>query len=135
MNPEEEEKKREEGAHIMAWATVASDLHQLGQCTVRGYHRLGSRRDRHRAHGLSRALGVAHAPEQLHLSGPALIGKAIVAILTEDEMIQERDAQQLSSFAQPLGQDPIFLAAALHLPTDGYGHTARRAAFIQRSRA
>jgi hypothetical protein len=41
--------------------------------------------------------------------GPALIGKAIVALLTEDEMIQERDAQQFPGFAQPLGQDAIFL--------------------------
>jgi len=42
-------------------------------------------------------------------SRPALIGKAIVALLLEKAMIQECDAQQFPGFAQALGEEVIFL--------------------------
>ena len=42
-------------------------------------------------------------------AGPALIGEA-VRTLSEDEMVEECDAQQLSGVSQPLRQGEIFPA-------------------------
>ena len=44
------------------------------------------------------------------LTGPALIGEAIVALVGEDEMIQEHDAEQLGSLPEPAGEHAILVA-------------------------
>jgi hypothetical protein len=78
----------------MAWATVASDLHQLGNALSADIIGWGAA-----VIGIaltaSAVLWVLRIRPELIVapSGPAFIGKA-VALLTEDEMIQERDAQQ-----------------------------------------
>ncbi len=41
---------------------------------------------------------------------PALIGKAIEPIITENEMVEESDAQQVSGFPQSCGERPILSA-------------------------
>lgn len=38
---------------------------------------------------------------------PALIGEAIETVLTENEMVEQPDAQQVSSFSQSCGERPI----------------------------
>jgi hypothetical protein len=41
---------------------------------------------------------------------PALICKTVDAIITENEMVEEPDAQQIPSFPQPCGERPILRA-------------------------
>jgi hypothetical protein len=43
-------------------------------------------------------------------AGPSLIGEAIVALVGEDEMIQECDAEQVGPLPKPAGEDAILLA-------------------------
>ena len=43
-------------------------------------------------------------------TGPALIGEAIVALVGEDEMIQEGNAEQLSALPESASEDAILLA-------------------------
>lgn len=38
---------------------------------------------------------------------PALIGKTIETVVTENEMVEQPDAQQVSSFTQTCGERPI----------------------------
>ena len=54
----------------MVLATVATDLHQLGQCALGGSHRMGGRGDWRRADRLRRDLGApAHAGLSPHAPG------------------------------------------------------------------
>jgi hypothetical protein len=73
-------------ADLVAWGTAAIGL------------ALGGRRG---------GLGVAAAALS---AGPALVGEAVVAFFGEDEMVQQRNAEQISRLAQPFGQDAIFWA-------------------------
>jgi hypothetical protein len=73
-------------ADLVAWGTAAIGL------------ALGGRRG---------GLGVAAAALS---AGPALVGEAVVAFFGEDEMVQQRNAKQISRLAEPFGQDAIFWA-------------------------
>ena len=44
------------------------------------------------------------------LTGPALIGEAIVAFVSEDEMVQQSDAEQVGALLESAGEHAIFLA-------------------------
>lgn len=41
---------------------------------------------------------------------PALIGKTVEAVVTENEMVEQPDTQQFSSFPQPCSERPILWA-------------------------
>ena len=46
--------------------------------------------------------------ELLCCAGPALVREAVVALFGEDEMVQQRNAEQIGRLAQPFGEDAIF---------------------------
>ncbi len=78
----------------------------IGECAVSRSDWLGSGCDRRRAHGFSGRVGLTVDPglsetrigSRALFAGPALIGEAVIA-LSEDEMVEEHDPQQLSAFS------------------------------------
>jgi hypothetical protein len=71
---------------------TAQQIQTIGNALARP-GRLGDGGDRARVRGRRSGLGVAAAALS---AGPALVGKAVVAVFGEDEMIQQRNAEQIS---------------------------------------
>lgn len=64
-----------------------------------------------RGHALKRILdGRRDRTVNLTSHRLALIGKTTKAVVTENEMVDQPDAQQVSSFTQPCGERPILRA-------------------------
>ena len=75
------------------------------QCAGCRSGRLGDGGDRAGVGGRRGGLGVAAAPLS---AGPALIGKAVIPLLGQNQMVEEGDAEQFTGLAEPLGQDAVF---------------------------
>ena len=60
------------------------------------------------------------------LTGPALIGEAVAALVGENEMVEQADAEQVSTLLEPAGEDTI-LFAGRHIAERGdCGHRSRQ---------
>ena len=75
------------------------------QCAGGRSGRLGHGGNRAGVGGRRGGLGVAAAALS---AGPALVGKAVVTLLSEDEMIEKRNAEEFTRLTEPLGQDAVF---------------------------
>ena len=62
---------------------------------------MGGRRDQN---ALAR-VGVSPS-----LTGPALVGKAVAALVGVDEMVEQSDAEQIGALLEPVGEHTILFA-------------------------
>jgi hypothetical protein len=73
---------------------TAQQIQTIGNALADRPGRLGNGGDRARVGGRRGGLGVAAAALS---AGPALVGEAVVALFGEDEMIEERNAEQITA--------------------------------------
>ena len=79
---------------------------------------MGCRGDGDRTNRVSRELGPpACVGQSPHAPGQP-VGEAVVAFFSEDEMIQEWDAEQVGALPESAGEGAIFWAGC-HIAADG----------------